>query len=289
MSTCPAGTVTCPLCHVTTRGRTPLSAVCGLGWVLLPPRPHVTMTPWAPNLCFPRGAGPTHASDAGVLRASGPSARRRPFPPPRAQLRAVQSVAFPTGSSKQPHTSRGCRGSPRGFSGRHMGATALWDRRWLPGRQGPVENPGFPGSFKRPQMCARHHCRSQEQSVAFCEAPQRLPGSARARAPALRLGAPWSPAPECRRHSQRPTAGWTASQLCRGDDGAAGPAARPPRPPRPPQPPPAAPSCPSYLVPWDGRDAWRAAPGRPPRPAAECGGNLCLVQPDSATQPRNSR
>lgn len=153
MSTCPARTVTCPLCHVTTQGRTPLSAVCGLGRVLLPPRPHVTMTPWAPNLCFPRGAGPAHASDAGILRASGPSARRQPFPPPRTQLRAVQSVAFPTGSSKQPHTSRGCRGSPRGFSGRRMGATALWDRRCLAGRA-RWRTPAFPALSNTPK-CAR--------------------------------------------------------------------------------------------------------------------------------------
>lgn len=46
-STCLVRTVTCPLCHVTTRGRTPLSAVRVLGQVLFLPRPHVTTTPWA--------------------------------------------------------------------------------------------------------------------------------------------------------------------------------------------------------------------------------------------------
>lgn len=45
----------------------------------------------------------------------------------------------------------------------------------------------------------------------------------------------------------------------------------------------------SYLAPRGRPGSAAAAPRRPPRPAAECGGNLCLVQPASATQPRNSR
>lgn len=97
--TCPVRAVTCPLCHVTTRGWTPLSAVRVLGQLLFLLRPHVTTTPWAPNLGsvglrFLRDAGPTTPATPVSCRAGGLSPWQEPSPPPRGQLRAL-TVTFP--------------------------------------------------------------------------------------------------------------------------------------------------------------------------------------------------
>lgn len=91
-----------------------------------------------------KGRGSCPRLDAWSCRASGLSPRREPSPLPRSQRRAL-TVTFPTGSSTHPQASPG-PGSPTSPGGTRGAprATALWDRRWLPG------NPGPPSHFKHP-------------------------------------------------------------------------------------------------------------------------------------------
>lgn len=229
-----------------------------------------------------KGRGSCPRLDARSCRASGLSPPREPSPLPRSQRRAL-TVTFPTGSSTHPQASPG-PGSPTSPGGTRGAprATALWDRRWLPG------NPGPPQPFQTPLNVhvAPLPATPQEQSVALrspTKAPGLCPGPGRSTLACTPRG------PQHPRASSTP-----------GDPRRAGPPLRSGRPratsvrsdgsrrPHSTRLPRRSVRL-SYLAPRGRPGSVAAAPRRPPRPAAECGGNLCLVQPASATQPRNSR
>lgn len=228
-----------------------------------------------------KGRGSCPRLDARSCRGSGLSPRREPSPLPRSQRRAL-TVTFPTGSSTHPQASPG-PGSPTSPGGTRGAprATALWDRRWLPG------NPGPPAISNTPE-CARgtiasHPPRTERGTPKPHKGSWALP---RPGPQHSGLHPPWSPAPEA---SSTP-----------GDPRRAGPPLRSGRPratsvrsdgsrrPHSTRLPQRSVRL-SYLAPRGRPGSVVVAPRRPPRPAAECGGNLCLVQPASATQPRNSR
>lgn len=153
-----------------------------------------------------KGRGSCPRLDARSCRASGLSPRREPSPLPRSQRRAL-TVTFPTGSSTHPQASPG-PGSPTSPGGTRGAprATALWDRRWLPG------NPGPPAISNTPE-CARgtiasHPPRTERGTPKPHKGSWALP---RPGPQHSGLHPPWSPAPEGQQHTRRPTAGWTAT------------------------------------------------------------------------------